>query len=129
MDERLLVLAVTILSVAWLYLHLHTKKSSSQQHKKTSSTDRIKKYQGVTIHPYSKACHSVQSLKNKRFLADNVPSLPVAGCDASQCACTYQHHTDRRSGEDRRYPSLAMQSVLSETEKRSRKDRRQHSFA
>jgi hypothetical protein len=39
---------------------------------------------------------------NMRFLSAKAPKLPLPGCDSPKCECRYAHHSDRRSGVDRR---------------------------
>lgn len=64
-----------------------------------------------TSHPYhcveivgdEGLCQSAIKLKGKRFLSDDAPALPLAGCTKADCSCRYQHHEDRRGQtEDRR---------------------------
>ena len=131
MDNWLFILILILLCSIWLWLH-HSVSNSSHKHKTPSPTKRRpKSYHGVTIHPCHQACEYVNRLKGKRFLASEVAELPIYGCANPECcSCTYIHHDDRRTGEDRRYPSIAMQAVFSEKEQRStRKDRRKNSFA
>lgn len=59
-------------------------------------------YRGVSIRFSSDACDAVKRLTDRRFLAREVPPLPLPECRARQCRCRYIHHADRRSGEDRR---------------------------
>jgi hypothetical protein len=62
------------------------------------------------------ACDAAKALGKKRFLDRDrdVPGLPLAACDKSQCTCKYAHHDDRRdASEDRRHPA-ALKSQLYE---------------
>lgn len=56
-------------------------------------------FHGVAIIPGSALhCESVAALANVRYLADEAPMLPVAGCDCRpDCRCRYQHFDDRRT--------------------------------
>jgi len=47
------------------------------------------------------ACDAVRALADERFLPNEAPSLPVEGCDAAVCKCTYRHHADRRDAPRR----------------------------
>lgn len=40
---------------------------------------------------------AVKTLKDKRFLSGDVPKLPLDGCDANECQCTYELYHDRRT--------------------------------
>lgn len=60
------------------------------------------------------ACDAVKAIGDKRFLDTDrdIPVLPLEGCTAAKCQCTYAHHDDRReTSEDRRHPS-GLQSEL-----------------
>lgn len=60
-------------------------------------------FHAVSIEPTPTSCPSAKSIKAQRFLSEDAPSLPLPRCDASECACRYMHHADRRSGAlDRR---------------------------
>jgi hypothetical protein len=40
----------------------------------------------------------VDALEDARFLSDEAPSLPLAGCKTPQsCRCVYVHFNDRRT--------------------------------
>ncbi len=65
-------------------------------------------YRATSITFDSSACDAVRALGKKRFLDRDrdVPGLPLAACDKSQCSCKYAHHDDRRdASEDRRHPA------------------------
>ncbi len=117
-----------ILSLVWLYFHRASKLSRSTTKPNQHKPNRATHFHGVTIHVCSKACDKVMPLKNKRFLASEVTQLPVYGCTNEHCTCSYRHHEDRRSGEDRRYPSIVMNSISSTSEHRFRSERRKQSF-
>lgn len=54
-------------------------------------------------------CEAARQLRGERFLAAEAPTLPVIGCDKSDCQCRYRHHSDRRHHGERRlpFPTLA----------------------
>ncbi|MFW5451385.1 MAG: hypothetical protein ACKE9I_07280 [Methylophagaceae bacterium] len=126
-----LYVAILVVSGLWLWLHHKSAITSEKAHQRaTFIKEHPQKYHGTSIHPCAKACENVKNLHDKRFLASEVTSLPVFGCTTKQCSCSYVHHKDRRSGEDRRFPSIAMDGIYSNREHRtSKKDRRQPSFA
>ncbi len=54
-------------------------------------------YRAVEVLPgHDGCCAEAQEILGKRFLSDEVPMLPLAGCDAKSCGCTYQLFADRR---------------------------------
>lgn len=62
-----------------------------------------KKFPGVSINAAPRCCEGAASIDGVRFLPDEAPVLPLAGCTLKHCKCTYMHHADRRSGtHDRR---------------------------
>ena len=56
-------------------------------------------FHGVAIKPAEGCqCKAVTSLDGRRFLSDEAPTLPLAGCDrAPECRCVYEHFNDRRT--------------------------------
>ena len=60
------------------------------------------RYHAVSIRlRESSACDAVRALAGDRFLPSEAPLLPVDGCDAAICKCTYRHHDDRRDAPRR----------------------------
>lgn len=94
--------------------------------KRTLARSR-KPYAAVSIDPCLMACNAVNRVTGKRFLQDEVPSLPLAACDSDRCQCRYKYYSDRRESEDRRLPfgdTLAIKSADSGNERRKSTDRR-----
>jgi hypothetical protein len=60
------------------------------------------RFHAVSIRPGDNACLAALQFGNMRFLSAKAPSLPLPGCDVPTCGCRYAHHSDRRSGTDRR---------------------------
>jgi hypothetical protein len=61
----------------------------------------------VVVNPYhavagKDCCDAAQALRGQRFLSAEAPKVPLKGCTAGRCTCTYAHFDDRRSGIDRR---------------------------
>jgi len=130
MENWLLFPILLVLSLVWLYFHRALKVVSTENNKSSSQPNPKNNFHAVSIHTCAHPCENVESFKGRRFLAREVTQLPVEGCTHQHCTCGYVHHQDRRSGEDRRYPSIAMQGVFSQKEHRAKKsDRRKHSFA
>ena len=60
------------------------------------------KYRGVQVIPNQEVCcDAVRPMIGKRFLSDEVPNLPVDGCDADECRCSYELFSDRRTDHRR----------------------------
>jgi hypothetical protein len=77
------------------------KRNQSRKHPKKhaplkGTARRI--FHGVSVVPGDEACDSVCQIANVRFLADDAPMLPLAGCEhPHECRCRYQHFDDRRT--------------------------------
>lgn len=97
----------------------HSAKQQSQH-----PVETFKKFPGVGIKPCPNSCYSASILQRKRFLPSEAPMLPLNDCDRAVCECTYNHFTDRRSGEDRRFPSIEMDSEFLQKNQRVTPDRR-----
>jgi len=131
MENWIFISTIILLLSVWLWLHHRSKSDLSHEHKSIPiAKPHVKTYHATSIHPCSKACESVNSLKEKRFLLSEVAALPVQGCTNPNCDCTYIHHEDRRNGDDRRVPSITMENVFSANEHRTTKvERRKQSLA
>lgn len=46
-------------------------------------------------------CERARELAGRRFLPEQIPNLPLKGCDRDSCDCSYELYTDRRSAERR----------------------------
>ena len=56
------------------------------------------RYRGVQVNGIrADCCAAVQAVAGQRFLSDEVPMLPLRGCDANDCRCTYELFDDRRT--------------------------------
>jgi hypothetical protein len=58
----------------------------------------VSAYHAVSIVPGRNACTAACALRDRRFLSNEAPVLPLPGCNASPCVCRYEHHDDRRKG-------------------------------
>lgn len=61
-----------------------------------------RRFHGISLKAGPHPCQTVQGLSGQRFLPEEAPALPLAGCDQKKCQCAYSHHGDRRDEEDRR---------------------------
>lgn len=129
MKELLLVLAL-LLSVWWLILRIrHNRQEVSAIRNPTKKpVDQTSAYHAVSLKYSSDACDAAKALTGRRFLSAAAPPLPLPECDAAECNCGFAHHSDRRSGKDRRNPynpaTYGGGTGTFKVERRDRRDRR-----
>ena len=127
MQTKLLIIAGLLL-LAWLLLRLR-RPAQKEAPPKSARRPGNTAYHAVSIKLGEQACEAAQAMSGRRFLSNAAPRLPLADCDAAQCACRFVHHNDRRSGKDRRSPFAAGGfgggTGSFEQERRERPDRRQ----
>jgi len=59
---------------------------------------RSSRWHSVTVVLHDTSCAAATLCRNKRFLSQEAPRLPLPGCSNSeQCRCVYRHFDDRRS--------------------------------
>ena len=103
------------------------KQKSPEQKQTPAPKGATGDFSSVTIKTKLEACNAAIALKDQVFLAREAPSLPLAECDAVNCACRYSYLDDRRQ-EDRRTPyGVKHGAVVGGTEgnRRDPGDRRQ----
>jgi hypothetical protein len=136
-------LVIGLIGVIMLALLLRSglRKPLSGQASARSSTSTTKKpappqnrYRATSIVTGPNACEAVKRLGDKRFLvaANEVPQLPLPGCNQPRCTCKYAHHADRREelNDDRRGPPGLRSELhrhLDNEERRSKKRGRRRS--
>jgi len=55
-------------------------------------------WHAVSVVEGPRACPAAEGLRNKRFLSDEAPRLPLPDCSSPwRCKCKYRHHADRRA--------------------------------
>ena len=60
------------------------------------------RYRGVqVIAGTNGCCQAAQAIAGSRYLADEVPQLPLDDCDLADCRCTYKLFSDRRTDSRR----------------------------
>jgi len=83
-------------------------------------------FEAVSIQIQQHPCQAARDLRSKRFLAEEIPELPLPGCDR-KCECTFKYHRERRDEQNRRAPYLSADDSENEfelLENRSSSDRR-----
>jgi len=129
MKELLLVVAL-LLSIAWLVLRIRRGNAEVRavRNPPAKSTAETSAYHAVSLKYSSNACDAAKAMTGRRFLAGAAPRLPLKGCDAPECRCGFAHHSDRRSGNDRRNPfnpaTYAGGTGTFKVERRVQRDRR-----
>lgn len=72
--------------------------NGSKQNNKAAESASVSKYRGVQIMTYDPdCCQAAKAISKQRFLEKDVPMLPLDGCDAAYCQCTYKRFGDRRT--------------------------------
>ncbi len=71
---------------------------SGTRDESTQETANASRYRGVQVvaNPDS-CCAAVKAVAGKRFLADEVPRLPLENCDSANCRCSFELFDDRRT--------------------------------
>lgn len=129
MKEMLLVMGLLV-SIAWLVVRIRRGAAEAKAAKapRKQSLHKTSPFHAVSVKYSSTACDAAKALTGRRFLAGAAPRLPLPECDAAECSCGFAHHSDRRSGRDRRSPfspSTHIGQTGSHTvERRDRRDRR-----
>ena len=70
------------------------------------------------------ACEAARALEGERFLANQSPALPLAGCSKARCDCRFAKLSDRRT-DDRRWGHDGLNAAMFNTaQRRKLADRR-----
>ena len=83
-----------------ILIRLRQIRASSKDHRswdRRAGFGALHPFHAISIEPAETSCRAGESIKSQRFLSDEVPSLPLAECNAVECRCMYIHHFDRRS--------------------------------
>ena len=80
-------------------------------------------FPSVSIQFGPSACPEVKALTEKRFLANEAPTIPLENCNSANCTCKYVHHDIRREQEEERRAPSSLRTSLHET---SGKPERRH---
>lgn len=129
MKELLLVLAL-LLSIAWLILRIRRGNAEVQEASTVRRVEITSAFHAVSLKYSSNACDAAKAMTGRRFLASAAPRLPLPECDALECRCGFDHHSDRRTGKERRNPFTSVHYTggtgTFKAERRSKSDRRNH---
>jgi hypothetical protein len=81
----------------------------------------------VVIKLCAHPCKKAREFQSKPILANDAPSLPMQGCNAITCKCSFERHDDRRIGVDRRDKQDERRTLIY-ANKRLLRDRRRASI-
>jgi hypothetical protein len=81
-------------------------------------------WHAVSVVPCQDACKAVRQSNRMRFLSNEAPTLPLAGCTSHACRCRYQHHNDRRASLRRVADVVSSKRHWSGSERRESRGRR-----
>ena len=98
------IVLILILGAAFLLSRRragHTSATTSS-HGHSSKNETANEFHAVSLSSLASACAAAKALQGERFLSNSAPKLPLPECGAATCKCRFIHHSDRRSGEDRR---------------------------
>lgn len=127
MQKTLLFIAL-LLAIGWLVMRILRGSPKPGESATAKITDKTSPYHAVSLQYSSNACDAAKAMTGRRFLSSAAPRLPLPECDALECRCRFAHHSDRRTGRDRRTPfSPATPGGGTGTfkaERRQKKDRR-----
>jgi hypothetical protein len=90
-----------------------------------TSTD----YRAASLQVEKSSCAAALDLAGTRFLATEIPSIPLKECDRiGDCPCKFRKYSDRRNDDDRRSNSYAVDRINASEEeqsnRRAKNDRR-----
>jgi len=98
------------------------KRGSSSPSSRAERVNHL--FHGVEIVAPAGCCQAARQQVGQRFLSEEAPLLPLAGCDrATRCVCKYRHFTDRRT-DARRDADVGLPPAFREDERRARRGRR-----
>ncbi len=107
----LVYVAIILLCAFVLYVYLRNRRGDAAM-SRARLRDRNGKYAAVSVHTYRGGCPEAEKIRGQRFLVNEAPLLPLAGCTWAKCNCRYSHHSDRRTGSgDRRRQAAAAEGA------------------
>ncbi len=126
--QKTLLFVALILAIGWLVMRILRGNPKPAETSSPKLADKSSPYHAVSLKYSSNACDAAKAMTGRRFLSSAAPRLPLPECDALECRCQFAHHSDRRSGRDRRSPfspaSGGSGTGTFKVERRQEKDRR-----
>ena len=130
MQEVFFIIVIALVLVA-CFIWYASERSNAKLKKALENDANIALFESpfkcVTIRLCAHPCKNAREIQTKPLLAKDAPSLPLLGCNAITCKCSFERHEDRRTGEDRRDKEDARRALIY-INKRTLKDRRRASI-
>ncbi len=103
MDVITSLIAVTVLLGLLWFVRRHAKPENVRpDERRKVDTGKNTRFHAVSIRFAPDACDAAKAMEGRRFLSSAAPKIPLPECDAAKCKCRFKHHSDRRTGDDRR---------------------------
>ena len=130
MQEVFFIIVIALVLVA-CFIWYASERSNAKLKKALENDANIalfeSPFKSVTIRLCVHPCKNARELQTKPLLAKDAPTLPLLGCNAITCKCSFERHEDRRTGSDRRDKEDARRALIY-INKRTLKDRRRASI-
>src|SRR6476619_2308391 len=98
-----MIVIATLIVIAVLAAGFYWRSRRTPSAAVPSRTARAaERFAAVEIRRGSAACQAARALDGQRFLANQSPALPLAGCTKKRCDCHFAKLSDRRT-DDRRW--------------------------
>ena len=119
-----MILSAVLIAVALLAAAGYWWRSRPSPARQVASGVPRETFAAVEIRRRSGACAAAHALDGQRFLANQAPALPLAGCTKTRCECAFAKLSDRRT-EDRRWGHEGLSAAMFlEAQRRTQADRR-----
>lgn len=120
-----MILIATLAAVAAFAAVFHWWSRRAQSRQVPSRAARAaERFAAVEIRRRSGACAAARALDGQRFLVNQSPALPLAGCTRTRCDCRFVKLPDRRT-DDRRWEHEGFSAAMFNTaQRRKLADRR-----
>lgn len=118
MIESALLILIIVLLAHWLPLATGWDSAkrkldrASRPNFKYRSTNAGSGYPAVSIRAGQDCCQAVKATNGVRYLSTEAPILPLPECTSNKCRCTYAHHSERRTGTERRHRILDLKETV-----------------
>lgn len=127
--QKVLLFVALILAIGWLIMRILRGNPKATAVAAPELEDKSSPYHAVSLRYSSNACGAAKAMTGRRFLSSAAPRLPLPECDSLECRCQFSHHSDRRSGADRRSPfspaTAGGGTGTFKAERRQKQDRRE----
>src|ERR1044071_8764091 len=115
-----MILIAVFVAMALLAAAVYWWRSRPSPARQVASRVPRERFAGVEIRRRSGACAAARALDGQRFLANQAPALPLAGCTKTRCECAFAKLSDRRT-DDRRFEHGGLRAALFLRAERRRK--------